>query len=208
MTASPAGVPRPSPGLAKAFRRGLAVVIVVLAGLGALVGTVGTGRDRPSGVAASWLGAVSETTRSGVHADAVRRTEALGPVVLARPLIPPGTDGHAAFSDYQVGRAAVSGDVARVPYLLHQHGRSGAQGTRAGTIVLRQEAGAWRVAALLPPVPGLRVPSEGGPPAVSISLGAWLGAAGAAAVIAVVANVLVWWAARAGARPASVVGTP
>jgi hypothetical protein len=192
-----------SPALRRAFLRGLAAVVVVLAGLGALVAVVGTGRDRPSGVAATWLGAVSDTTRTGVHADAVRRAEALGPVSLAGPLVPPHTDGHGAFADYQVGEAAVSGDVARVPFLLHQHGVSGSAGVRRGTIVLREVGGTWRVVAIEPSLPGLRVPSEGGPSPVAVSFAFWLGGAGVALVIALVADALVRWSGRAGKRAAA-----
>lgn len=191
---------RSSPRLRRSFALALAVVIVVLAGLGAVVALAGTGRDRPSGVAATWLGAVSDTTRSGLHADAVRRAEALGPVSLAQPLIPPHTNGHEAFADYQVGQAVVSGDVARVPFLLHQHGTSGQAGVRRGIIVLRRIGENWRVVGIEPPAPELRVPSEGGPPAVPVPLAAWLAAAGATMVIAVVADVLVRWSGRSAAR--------
>jgi hypothetical protein len=189
-----------SPALKRAFVRGLAAVVVVVAVLGAVVGLAGSGRDRPSGVVATWLGAVSETTQAGVHADAVRRADALGPVSLAQPLIPPHTDGHGAFADYQVGKAEITGNVARVPFLLHQHGVSGSAGVRRGTVVLHEVEGTWRVVGLEPPLPGLRVPSEGGPQPVRVPLALWLGAAGVALVIAVVADALVRWSGRAGQR--------
>jgi hypothetical protein len=192
------GRPVTSPGLTRAFIRGLAAVVVVLAALGALLAVLGTGRDRPSGVASTWLGAVSDTTRTGVHADAVTRADALGPVSLARALIPPHTDGHGAFSDFEVGRAAVSGREARVPFLLHQHGVSGQAGVRRGTIVLREVGGSWRVVGIDPPEPGLRVPSEGGPSLVGVPLAVWLGAAGIMLLLAVVADCLVRWSGRAG----------
>lgn len=197
------GRPATSPGLARAFIRGLVVVIVVVAGLGALLGVLGTGRDRPSGVASTWLGAVSDTTRTGVHADAVSRADALGSVSLARGLIPPHTDGHGAFNDFEVGRSVVSGGEARVPFLLHQHGVSGTAGVRRGTIVLREEGGTWRVVGIEPPQPGLRVPSEGGPSLVGVPLGVWLGAAGVVLLLAVVADWLVRWSGRAGKRAAA-----
>lgn len=201
------GRPVMSPGLARAFIRGLAVVVLVVAGLGALLGVLGTGRDRPSGVAATWLGAVSDTTRTGVHADAVHRAEALGPVSLAKGLIPPNTDGNGAFSDYEVGQAAVSGSEARVPFLLHQHGVSGEAGARRGTIVLGEVEGKWRVVGIEAPEPGLRVPSEGGPSLVRVPLAVWLGAAGVMLLIAVVADILVRWSGRA-SRLAAADGLP
>ncbi|MBO0886423.1 MAG: hypothetical protein J2O38_03440 [Acidimicrobiales bacterium] len=194
-------------GLTRAFIRGLAAVVVALAGLGALIGVLGTGRDRPSGVAATWLGAVSDTTRSGVHADAVRRADALGPVSLAGDLIPARTDGHGAFSDFEVGRGAIAGGEARVPFLLHQHGVSGPAGARRGTIVLREVGGAWRVVGIEPPQPGLRVPSEGGPSLVGVPLTVWLGAAGVVVLLAVVADGLVRWSGRA-SRLAATEGLP
>ncbi len=139
------------PSLARSFAKGLVATLVVLGGLGGLVLAFGTGRDRPSGVAATWLTAVSDTTRAGVQADAKSRALATGsPAALAqaRSLLPPHPGAKAAFAGYEVGRAVVSGRTAKVPFLLHQQGVASPGGTRRGSVRLAMVGGRWRVVGL------------------------------------------------------------
>jgi hypothetical protein len=166
----------------RTFVKVILVILVVLAGVGLLIRTASTGRHRPEGVAERWLAAVADTGRRGVSADARRRAEHIGPVVIAAPLLPINPDPL--------------GSAARVPFRLHQRLRHGSGPLRQGTLILRQTSGSWHVLALDSRRPGELVRSEGGSPSSRAPLGLWLGAFGLGIILAVIAHLIVRWADR------------
>ena len=188
-----------------ALKRQFAVAIVaalaVMVALGGVIALANHGHHRPEGAAERWLTAIGDTTRKGVKADARDRADKLGGVALGASLLPTeDTKGKAAFPDLEVGKAALAGDQARVPYRLHQRAQHGKNPVKAGTIVLARSGEGWKVTALDARRPGEKVPSDGGPPPSSAGLGLWLGAIGVGALVTVLLIVLVEWATRSSQR--------
>lgn len=181
------------------FWIGIACVLAVIVAVGVGINAANSGHHRPEGAAEHWLAAVSDTTRKGVHDDAVKRAEKIGPVSIAEPLLA-GVNAHKkeAFPDLEVGKASVSDDVARVPYRLHVRDQDA---PRSGTILLRKAEGNWHVFQLAG-VEG-KVPSEGGSPPSSVPGAFWVGGVLISLLLTVVATILVKWAGRS-----SQVNTP
>lgn len=153
----------------RSFTIGLAIVVVLFVGLFPVINLINGSRHRPEGTAERWLAAVSDTTRKGVHDEAVKRAEKDGPVSLAKAIIPADTDKKSAFADLEVGKATVTGLTARVPYLLHQRALTGKNPTVRGEVLLRKvgiRTGdmPWKVTGLTTKASSGRVPSEGGSP--------------------------------------------
>ena len=69
----------------RTFAKVVALVVLGCAALGVLLHTLNSANHRPEGLAERWLHAVSDTGRSGIRADATRRTEKLGPIALLSP---------------------------------------------------------------------------------------------------------------------------
>lgn len=181
-----------------AVKVGLAALALAIA-LAGVIRIADAGKHRPEGIAERWLQAVSETGRSGLRADAIRRAEKIGPLSVAAPLLPPAAQRSSKenlFVDLEVGRAEVAGGVARVPFALHQYSRSGAHPARDGTLVLRRAGASWQVGALDARRPDEKVPSEGGAPPSRASVSAWFGAGALGFVIAGAASLLVRRAGR------------
>ena len=188
----------------RTFTKGIVVVLVVVVQLGVVIHLLNDGHRRPEGVAERWLTAISDSGRDGVRADAVERAERIGPVAIARPLVPANADGdHALFSDLEVGRATVSGRTARVPYRVHQRDADEVSGEVA--LARATADGDWRVTRLTTePLAGDVLPSEGGPPPSSAPVSLWVLAAAIGVAITAFGALLVEWAGRGGvAAPAT-----
>jgi hypothetical protein len=192
------------PSLRKGFAIGLIVVVSAMILLGIGVKTASSRHHRPEGIAERWLAAVSDTTRSGVEADAKHRANAVGPVELAKPLISPDTGGKAAFDDLEVGKARVTGDTARVPFLLHAHSESGGSEKKRGAVILTRAptSAGWKVVDvdMTTHLPTDRVPSEGGPPPCRAPLSFWIGAIVIAIILTFISFGIVEWASRSAER--------
>lgn len=187
--------------LLRPFRIGLLGVAIVFVLLGGLLSAFGSTANRPEGVAERWLAAVGDTRRDGVKDRARADAEEVGPLWLADDLLPAGsTDGRAAFTDLEVGRASRGDDVARVPFRVHQRVDGASGPAIEGTIVLQRDADDhWKITALEPPVDGIDVPSEGGAPAVEAPGSLFVGAIGISLVLALLCTVAV----RAAGPPAT-----
>jgi hypothetical protein len=182
----------------RSFVIGIVICAVVFIGIGVAISILNAGHHRPEGAAERWLAAVGDTTRKGVRDDAVERTEKIGPLSVAEPLLAGlDTDDKAAFPDLEVGKAVISGDTARVPYRLHQRDVDDA---KVGTIVLTESGEVWKVGALDSRQAGEEVPSEGGAPPSSAPFGVWIVAVLAGVGVTAGASVLVEWAARSSRR--------
>ena len=182
----------------RTFWAGLVVVILIIVAVGAGIAVANGSHHRPEGAAEHWLEAVGDTTRKGVHDDAVKRAEKIGPVSIAAPLLPAHTDKKSAFPDLEVGKATLSADgiVANVPYRLHQRAVSGANPLKEGDIVLRKAGSTWHVFALADRAPGEKVPSEGGKPPSSAPASLWVAGVVVGLLLTVAATALVVWAER------------
>jgi hypothetical protein len=185
-----------------AFTKGIVIALAVMVLIGVGIHFANAGHHRPEGAAERWLNAISDLTRKGVKKDAEKRATETGSVALGRTLLPKvDTGGKGGFPDLEVGKAHVVGDTARVPYHLHQWADSGAGAVRRGTIVLqRQPDDRWKVTNLAPRRAGERVPSEGGAPPSSASLGVWVGGALFGLALTVAMSLLIQWASRS-SRP-------
>jgi hypothetical protein len=188
--------------LRRSFTKGIVIALAVMVLIGVGIHFANAGHHRPEGAAERWLNAISDLTRKGVKSDAEKRATETGSVELGRTLLPKvNTGGKGGFPDLEVGKAHVQGDVARVPYHLHQWAESGAGPVRTGTVVLRKQADdRWKVTALSHRRPGEEVPSEGGAPPSSAPLGVWIGGALFGVVLTVAMSLLITWASRP-ARP-------
>ena len=189
--------------LRRGFVIAITAVLIVFILIGVLLAALNAGRHRPEGAAERWLAAVSDTGRDRIRDDAVERAGDIGPVSLAKPILPAAdeTDGeHRLFADLEVGRAVRSGDTARVPFRVHQ--REVDDGERLGTLVLReQEDGTWRLTGLDDRRSGEEVPSEGGDPPSSAPIGVWVLGVALATGFAFGASALIRFAGRPPAGP-------
>jgi hypothetical protein len=185
------------------FRRAVLGVAILFVFVGGLIAAFGTGSDRPEGVTERWLSNVGDTRRDGVKEKARENADKVGPVSLAATLLPKqGTAGNSAFADLEVGKA--SGDKARtlVPFRLHQQlGSSASKHATYGVVQLAKVGDKWKVTAVLPPQPGLEVPSQGGSPAAKAPITLFLGTI-AVAVVITVAGALLLRAAEPRPSPA------
>jgi hypothetical protein len=174
------------------FVKVIAIVLVVIAGLGVLIHALNAGHHRPEGAAERWLAAVGDTGRKGVDHRARQEAEHIGPVAIATPLLPNTHDPHQSeFADLEVGKSRSSGtDTVRVPFRLHQHLASGAGPLKQGTLVLHRSGSAWHVIALDARRPDEKVRSEGGPPPSRAPLALWIGAICLGVVLAVTAHFI------------------
>jgi hypothetical protein len=186
------------------FLAGVAVVVVVFAALFGVILGANAGTHRPEGTAEKWLADISDTTRKGIHDDAVKRAEKRGPVAIAEQagIIPEAAkdDKKRAFADLEVGKATITAETARVPYLLHQYVKSGKAPVRDGTVLLAKQGDKWIVTGMADRNPGEKVPSEGGKPPSSAAGFLWVVAIGIGVVLTVIASLLVNWADRSGKR--------
>jgi hypothetical protein len=157
---------RSDESLRQGFTKGIVIVAAVFIALAGVLHLANEGHHRPEGVAEDWLAAVGDTTRKGVREESVKRAEEIGPVAAATALLRAAGDtkGKRAFTDLEVGKAALagSGRVARVPYHLHLYEQDEA---RDGVVLLeKRDDDRWRVAGLGARQAGEQVPSEGGDP--------------------------------------------
>lgn len=174
------------------MRRVAAVVI------GLSIALTGCARSeaRPSGVAEAWLHEISRLGGPPVlHEQARDRADDLGDESAAEQIIPARPEpGEDYFSDFEVGKARISDDTALVPYRLSARTltTTGAQErvVKAGTLVLARQGDGWRVVEAAGQVPGLQVPSQGGPLPARARTGHWL-AALALGVVLTVASVVI-----------------
>ena len=158
----------------------------------AAVAVAGCSREeaRPSGITERWLQAVGDIGRDRIASDATERAAEFGDPALVdalRPADPP--EDEAWFEDLEVGKAAVAGDTARVPYRLTVRD-GGDEVEETGTAVLQRRDGEWKVSALDEQRPGELVPSAGGERPASATTKHWL-AAVALGVILCVGSALV-----------------
>ena len=178
----------------RTFVIGLVACGVVFLAIGGAIRAANAGHHRPEGAAERWLAAVSDTTRKGVRDDAVERADKIGPIAIAEPLLTGlDTEDKGAFPDLEVGKAAVEGATARVPYRLHQRN---VDDPKLGTIVLTKQGDDWHVSGLDNRRPSEEVPSEGGPPPSSAAGGLWVAAILAGLAVTAGASLLVEWATR------------
>jgi hypothetical protein len=183
------------------FTKGIVACLAVMVGIGVLIHFANSGHHRPEGAAEHWLTAVGDTTRKGVKTDAKKRAEEIGPLTLAKPLLPTiDTDGKAAFPDLEVGKAEVTGDKARVPYRLHQRATSGDGPLKAGVLLLEKRDDRWHVTGLAARRADEKVPSEGGAPPSSAPVGVWIGGLAFGVLLTAGASLLVRWAERSAHR--------
>ena len=203
--AVPSSTTKPSTTVRRStFVAVIAVVLVVIAGLGVAIHFANAGHHRPSGAAERWLAAVGDMGRRGVTADARKRAEHIGSPAIAAPLLPPTHDPrHSEFADLEVGKAIGAGSGAtRVPFRLHQQLASGVGPLKRGTLVLQRSRDTWHVVALDSRRPGEKVRSEGGPPASRAPFALWLGAIAVGLVLALVAHAITRYAERSSQRAA------
>jgi hypothetical protein len=150
------------------MRRALAAVLLIVAALGACA------RDeaRPSGIAERWLQAVSDHGRDGLREDAAERLAEYG---TAAPIdVPDAEDDERTFSDLEVGKARVRGDVAVVPFRVNARLEGDTKREIEGALELVKDGDSWSVAQVLPAGPEDRVPSDGGPRPASSKPSQWL----------------------------------
>jgi hypothetical protein len=199
----------------RAFWPVVVAILVVFTGLFVGISKLNGSTHRPEGTAEHWLEAVGDTTRKGLHDEAVKRADKIGPVAIAEgaktttgPLIPADTEKKSAFPDLEVGKAAISGDSARVPYRLHQRAKVGKNPLVEGEVVLKRDSAAqgahWKVVGLTTTKGAAKVPSEGGPPPSRAPAGLWLVGLAVGALVTLGASALVRWAgAGRAAAPAT-----
>ena len=209
--AVPSSTTKPSTTVRRStFVAVIAVVLVVIAGLGVAIHFANAGHHRPSGAAERWLAAVGDMGRRGVTADARKRAERIGSPAIAAPLLPPTHDPHhSEFADLEVGKAVQmhraideGPGIARVPFRLHQQLASGVGPLKRGTLVLHRSGDTWHVLALDSRRPGEKVRSEGGPPASRAPFALWLGAIALGLVLALIAHAITRYAERSSQRAA------
>jgi hypothetical protein len=192
----------------RSFTIGLTIVVVLFVGLFVGLNLVNGNRHRPEGTAEHWLAAVGDTTRKGVHDEAVKRAEKDGPVSVAKAIIPADTDKKSAFPDLEVGKATITELTARVPYLLHQRAKVGKNPQVQGDVLLKKDAagsaGRWKVTGLTTTKGAGSVPSEGGAPPSRAPAILWLIAIVVGVLVTAAASALVQWAGagRAAGSPA------
>ena len=177
------------------------LLVVVLA-----VTVLGCARDeaRPSGVTERWLQAVGDIGRSSIAEDATERAAEHGDpdlITVVRPADPP--DDEPWFEDLEVGKAAVDGDLARVPYRLTAVDGDD-EVERTGTAILQRRDGEWKVTALDERRPDELVPSAGGDRPASASAKHWLGAVALGIILTVASAIVIEAQPRTG-QPASTV---
>lgn len=180
----------------RTFVLGLVVCALIMLAFGAAVAALNAGNNRPEGVAEDWLTAVGDTVREGVERDARERAEKIGDVSLARNIVSRNTDGEAAFSSLEVGKAVGvrEGRLEYVKVRFRAFARVGDEEVeRNGILDMRHVGDDWEVIGIddrgFDMVPAL--PSDGGPPPSSAPVTLWLGALVAAGVIGLVCSALV-----------------
>jgi hypothetical protein len=187
-----------APGEARrsTFFKIVAVVLVVIVGLGVLIHFLNAGHHRPEGAAEHWLADVSDTGRRGLGADARKRADKIGSVTIAAPLLPAVHDArHSDFDDLEVGKALPAGpNAVRVPFRLHEHDVSGSAALKKGTLVLQRDGTTWHVVALDTRRPEEKVASEGGPHPSRAPLALWVGAVVLGVLLALTAHLITRYA--------------
>jgi hypothetical protein len=188
--------------LRRRFLIGVLGVAILFVLIGGLIAAYGSGAERPEGVAERWLVDVGDLTRKGVRDEAREAVAEVGSLELGQAMLPAeDTDGRAAFTDLEVGKADTVDGRARVPFQLHPREGDDVGDVVDGTVVLQLvEDEAWRVVAVEGPTEGLAVPSEGGRPAAEAPIGLFAGAIGLSALITLGAVVAL---RAAGPAPAS-----
>ena len=183
----------PDAALVRPFRRAVLGVAILFVFVGGLIAAYGTGAHRAEGVAERWLSNVGDTRRDGVKDKARSSAEKVGPVSLAAAILPTqGSGGDSAFADLEVGRAAGTDQRKLVPFRLHQElGNKANKKATYGAVQLDKVGGDWKVTAVLPPQPGLKVPSDGGSPAAKAPVGLFVGTLGVAVLITALAAGLL-----------------
>lgn len=173
----------------------LAVLALSLAGCS-------RGEARPEGIAERWLHAVSDHGRDGLRADAEERMRAHGDPALGERIVPPDAEeDERTFSDLEVGKAALAGDTARVPFRASARVGDNERREVTGTAVLTRADGEWLVADIQRRGPEEQVPSEGGDRPASATAAQWLVSIALAVLVTIVAVVLI--EAQPGAAPAA-----
>jgi hypothetical protein len=149
--------------LRRPFLIGLLATVIGFVIVGGVIAIFVTNTsDRPEGIAERWLTSVSDLTRKGVHADAEKRVTAHGDLSLGESLVAGiNTDGKTAFTTLEVGKARRQDDLAFVPATWVSRANPPFD-HQSRVVVLRRDKDTWRVVALQPPDPSLKVPSDGG----------------------------------------------
>src|SRR5262249_14668044 len=160
---------------------------------GGLIAAYGTGSDRPEGVAERWLSNVGDTRRDGVKDKARESAEKIGPGSLAASILPTqGSGGGSPVADPEGGEAAGDGHRTGVPCRLHQElGDSANEHATYGAVQLTKVGDDWKVTAVLPEQPGLKVPSQGGSPAAKAPFTLFLGTLAVALLITAIGAGLI-----------------
>ena len=175
------------------FRRAVLGVVILFVFVGGLIAAYGTGADRPEGAAERWLSNVGDTRRDGVKDKARASAEKVGPVSLAAAILPKeGSGGDSAFADLEVGKAIGTDQRKLVPFRLHQElGSKASKHPTYGAVQLEKVGKDWKVRAVLPPQPGLKVPSDGGSAASKAPFGLFVGTLAVAVLITALAATLL-----------------
>jgi hypothetical protein len=138
------------------LRRALAAALLVLA----LGSACARDEARPSGIAERWLQAVSELGRDGLREDAEERLREYGTAPAIE--VPDAEADERTFSDLEVGKARLQGDIAVVPFRVNARIEGDRKREIEGALELVKDGDSWSVTQVVPPGPEDRVPSEGG----------------------------------------------
>ncbi|MEY2420969.1 MAG: hypothetical protein QOI95_1036 [Acidimicrobiaceae bacterium] len=182
--------------LKKPFLIGVLFVVIVVVILGGLISLFGSTDDRPEGVAERWLTAVGDTTRKGVHDDAVKRVTAHGDLALGEHLLDGvKADDKSAFTTLEVGKGLRSNvGTTLVPAKVVQRG---SDKVISEVLELTPGNGTWRVTRVGPGDPDVfRVPGDGGDVAAKAPLGLYAIALLIGVGVAAAASALVRAAGR------------
>lgn len=155
------------------------MLLVLAAALPLALGACST--NRPEGVVEHWLAALNEGSAGDPGAYA---PSGLSARILPTPRSPGDLDR------IEVGKGADGATTARVPFLVERTSGARIDGV---AVLSRPVGGSWRITALAPSAPGLRVPSEGGARIGAANAATWtlsLVAAGALTVVSLGAMAL------------------
>jgi hypothetical protein len=178
------------------MRRAGAVLAVALA---ASVLSACAATDRPEGVVERWLIAVNQGSAG--------RPASFAPDALSQRILPEwSTKDPGELDAMEVGKGKIleaattpPRTAAFVPYRVARE--DGA--TIEGNAILLKVSGDWRVVTLRGAIPGLAVPSEGGPRIGAASAVLWLAAFGVAVALSLLAVGLMTAFGRSRPQPAN-----
>jgi MFS transporter, putative metabolite:H+ symporter len=184
--------------LRRSFVIGLSAVLLLLGAAFGVVLTAGTGQQRPAGAAQDWLYDMAGSTASSGRQASLSLAARLGPPVLARALIAPGTTNEEAFTRIVVGRSRVVAATATVPFTVVRPTHRRAPPVLAGNLTLHRSSTGWHVVGVSGAHQVTTVPAPASPALPGSRLAWVIGAIAVVVVLAAAASLLVRRAGRAG----------